>query len=61
MEKTVEIDESMEVLKDLERLRSGPPEHIPSSGDETSPVHSQDVNAVLRNEIGYTMRMPLAW
>ncbi|KAI5081837.1 hypothetical protein GOP47_0001580 [Adiantum capillus-veneris] len=40
MEKTVEIDESMEVLKDLERLRSGPPEHIPSSGDETSPVHS---------------------
>lgn len=42
MEKTVEIDESMEVLKDLERLRSGPTEHIPSSGDETSPVHSQD-------------------
>ncbi|MCO5572520.1 hypothetical protein L7F22_026275 [Adiantum nelumboides] len=40
MEKTVEIDESMEVLKDLERLRSGPPEHIPSSGDEISPVNS---------------------
>ena len=38
MEKTIEIGESMEVLKDLERLRSAPPENIPSSGDESSPV-----------------------
>jgi len=42
MEKTVEIDENTQVLKDLEMLRSSQPDHIPSSGDETSPVHSQD-------------------
>ncbi|ERN06807.1 transcription factor GTE9 [Amborella trichopoda] len=42
MEKTVEIDESCQFLKDLEMLRSAPPEHIPSSVDETSPDHSQD-------------------
>eukprot|EP01018_Ginkgo_biloba_P016486 Gb_04671 [translate_table: standard] len=40
MEKTVEIDENSQILKDLEMLRYAPPEHIPSSGDETSPVHS---------------------
>lgn len=42
MEKTVEIDENNEILQDLERLRYAPPDHIPSSGDETSPVQSQD-------------------
>ena len=40
MEKTIEIGESMEVLKDLERLRSAPPETIPSSGDESSPNYA---------------------
>jgi len=42
MEKTVEIDENNQILQDLERLRYAPPDHIPSSGDETSPVQSQD-------------------
>ena len=42
MEKTVEIDENTQVLKDLEMLRSSQLDHIPSSGDETSPVRSQD-------------------
>lgn len=42
MEKTVEIDENNQILKDLERLRYAPPDDIPSSGDETSPIQSQD-------------------
>lgn len=42
MEKTVVIYEHSEVLKDLEMLRSAAPDYIPSSGDETSPVHSPD-------------------
>ncbi|KAH9329584.1 hypothetical protein KI387_001692, partial [Taxus chinensis] len=42
MEKTVEIDENSQILKDLEMLRTSQPDHVPSSGDETSPGHSQD-------------------
>ncbi|XP_031475027.1 transcription factor GTE9-like isoform X1 [Nymphaea colorata] len=43
MEKTVEIDENCQFLKDLEMLQSGPlPEHLPSSVDETSPDHYED-------------------
>eukprot|EP01018_Ginkgo_biloba_P013705 Gb_30202 [translate_table: standard] len=41
MEKTVEIDENSQILKDLEMLRSSQLDHL-SSGDETSPIHSQD-------------------
>jgi hypothetical protein len=38
MEKTVEIDENSEILKDLERLRSVPMEQVlGSSGEEGSP------------------------
>jgi hypothetical protein len=38
MEKTVEIDENSEILKDLERLRSVPIEQVlGSSGEEGSP------------------------
>lgn len=43
MERTVEIDENNQILEDLERLRYPPAEHTPSSGDETSPVQSEDV------------------
>ncbi|KAF8378140.1 hypothetical protein HHK36_029477 [Tetracentron sinense] len=43
MEKTVEINETSKFLKDLEMLRSAPAEHLPSSVDEASPDHSQDV------------------
>ncbi|XP_077229903.1 transcription factor GTE10-like isoform X2 [Tasmannia lanceolata] len=42
MEKTVEINENCQFLKDLEMLGSVPPEHLPSSVDETSPDHCQD-------------------
>ncbi|XP_025014937.2 transcription factor GTE8 isoform X2 [Ricinus communis] len=42
MEKTVEINENSQLLEDLEMLRAAPVEHLPSSVDETSPVHSQD-------------------
>lgn len=42
MEKSVEIDENSDILKDLEMLRSAPSDHVPSSGDETSPTHSSD-------------------
>lgn len=42
MEKTVELDENTQLLKDLEMLRSSQPDHIPSSVDETCSVHSQD-------------------
>ncbi|GLU11420.1 hypothetical protein SLE2022_281680 [Rubroshorea leprosula] len=42
MEKTVEINENCRFLQDLEMLRSGPAEQLPSSVDETSPDHSQD-------------------
>jgi hypothetical protein len=34
MEKTVEIDESNAILKDLERLRSGPLESMPVSAHD---------------------------
>lgn len=37
MEKTVEINETSKFLKDLEMLRTAPPEQIPSYIDETSP------------------------
>ncbi|KAL8471103.1 hypothetical protein ACS0TY_028705 [Phlomoides rotata] len=40
MEKTVEINENSRFLEDLEMLRT---EQLPSSVDETSPDHSQDV------------------
>ncbi|XP_043704030.1 transcription factor GTE10-like isoform X2 [Telopea speciosissima] len=43
MEKTVEINENCHFLEDLEMLRVAPTEHLPSSVDETSPDHSQDV------------------
>lgn len=42
MEKTVELDENTQLLKDLEMLRSSQPDHIPSSVDETCSVQSQD-------------------
>ncbi|XP_057482398.1 transcription factor GTE8-like isoform X3 [Actinidia eriantha] len=42
MEKTVEINENSRFLEDLEMLSAAPPEQLPSSGDETSPDHSQD-------------------
>lgn len=42
MEKTVEINENSQFLKDLELLRAVPAEPLPSSADETSPDHSQD-------------------
>ncbi|KAG9446644.1 hypothetical protein H6P81_012772 [Aristolochia fimbriata] len=42
MEKTVEINENCQFLKDLEMLGTAIPEHLPSSVDETSPEHSQD-------------------
>lgn len=40
MQKTVEISENSQFLKDLEMMGSVPAEHIPSSLDETSPEHS---------------------
>lgn len=45
MEKTVEIDENSEILKDLERFGSAPPEHIPSPGDEANLVHPDGLSA----------------
>ncbi|KAL3526154.1 hypothetical protein ACH5RR_014526 [Cinchona calisaya] len=42
MEKTVEINENSRFLEDLEMLRSGPLEQLPSSVDETSPDHLQE-------------------
>lgn len=42
MEKTVEINENSRFLEDLEMLRTAPPEHLPSSVDETSPDQSHD-------------------
>ena len=42
MEKTVEINENSRFLKDLEMLRTAPPEQLPSSVDETSPERSED-------------------
>lgn len=42
MEKTVVVDENPRFLQDLEMLRTGPAEHLPSSVDETSPDNSQD-------------------
>ncbi|XP_010927644.1 transcription factor GTE9 [Elaeis guineensis] len=42
IERTVEINESSQFLKDLEMLRTVPAEHVPSSVGETSPVHSQE-------------------
>ncbi|XP_038899184.1 transcription factor GTE9-like isoform X2 [Benincasa hispida] len=42
IEKTVIIDENSQFLEDLEMLRSAPTEQLASSGDETSPDHSQD-------------------
>ncbi|KAL5998203.1 hypothetical protein ACLOJK_009141 [Asimina triloba] len=44
MEKTVEINENCEFLRDLEMLGSAP-EQLPSSVDETSPDHSHDAIA----------------
>lgn len=41
MEKTVEINENCQFLKDLEMLGSAP-ERLPSSVDETSPDHTHD-------------------
>ncbi|OVA15377.1 Bromodomain [Macleaya cordata] len=43
MEKTVEINENCRFLEDLEMLRAPAAEHLPSSVDETSPDHSEDV------------------
>ncbi|GLJ44345.1 hypothetical protein SUGI_0928710 [Cryptomeria japonica] len=42
MEKTVEIEENNQILKDLERLSYVPGDHIPSCGDEISTVSSVD-------------------
>ncbi|KAF6173684.1 hypothetical protein GIB67_000586 [Kingdonia uniflora] len=42
MEKTVEINENCQFLGDLEMLGAAPVEHLPSSVDETSPVHLED-------------------
>ena len=42
MEKIVEINENSRFLEDLEMLRSGPLEQLPSSVDETSPDHLQE-------------------
>lgn len=42
IEKTVEINETSRFLKDLEMLRTVPPEQLLSSVDETSPDESQD-------------------
>ncbi|XP_073013259.1 transcription factor GTE10-like isoform X2 [Typha latifolia] len=47
IEKTVEINDCL-ILKDLEMLRTVPPEHMPISVDETSPEHSQDGMAGFR-------------
>lgn len=43
MEKTVESNENNQILEVLERLRYPLAEHIPSFGDETNPVQSEDV------------------
>ncbi|KAI3885069.1 hypothetical protein MKW98_002461 [Papaver atlanticum] len=44
MEKTVEINENCRFLEDLEMLRSAPSaDLLPSSVDETSPDHSEDI------------------
>lgn len=42
MEKKAEINENSRFLEDLEMLRAGTVEQLPSSADETSPDHSQD-------------------
>lgn len=52
MEKTVEINENSRFLEDLEMLRAAPPEHLPSSVDETSPENSQDGLSGFRFEGG---------
>ncbi|KAI3919522.1 hypothetical protein MKX01_018345 [Papaver californicum] len=44
MGKTVEINENCRFLEDLEMLRSAPSaDLLPSSVDETSPYHSEDI------------------
>eukprot|EP00252_Welwitschia_mirabilis_P013287 TRINITY_DN2928_c0_g1_i2.p1 TRINITY_DN2928_c0_g1~~TRINITY_DN2928_c0_g1_i2.p1 ORF type:complete len:846 (+),score=160.24 TRINITY_DN2928_c0_g1_i2:725-3262(+) len=50
MEKSVEIYENTQVLKDLEMLRRNA-DHVPSSGDETSPVRNP------LEELGLYMKM----
>lgn len=42
VEQTVEINENSRFLEDLEMLRAGPLEQLPSSVDETSPDHLQE-------------------
>ncbi|KAG1363392.1 transcription factor GTE9 [Cocos nucifera] len=42
IERTAEINESSQFLKDLEMLRTVPAEHVRSSVGETSPAHSQE-------------------
>lgn len=42
MEKTVEINENSRFLEDLEMLRAGASEQLPSSVDENSPDDLQD-------------------
>ncbi|BFI25342.1 protein MpBromo2 [Marchantia polymorpha subsp. ruderalis] len=42
MEKTVEIDENSEILKDLEMLRTASMDHLPSSGEDSPDSDSPD-------------------
>lgn len=42
MEKTVDINENSQFMKDLEMLRTAQDEHLPSFTEETSPEHSQN-------------------
>ncbi|PIA51339.1 hypothetical protein AQUCO_01100278v1 [Aquilegia coerulea] len=42
MEKSVEINENRQFLEELEMLTVAPAENLPSSVDETSPIHSED-------------------
>ncbi|KAF9602934.1 hypothetical protein IFM89_032816 [Coptis chinensis] len=42
MEKSVEINENSQFLEALELLTVAPADNIPSSVDETSPIHSED-------------------
>lgn len=42
MEKSVEVNENRQFLEELEMLTVVPPENLPSSVDETSPIDSED-------------------
>lgn len=42
MEKSVEINENRQFLEELEMLTVASTENLPSSVDETSPIHSED-------------------